>query len=108
MMYLKLIHGRKSPEEQLDNWGFEGPVIGPIKYVHATYFSTFTVGFYDAAAMEEARKLTGWGAWDELTLEMKVVADLVKAGDGYFGDWELSTERPDGKPWIGDSDQISS
>lgn len=36
-MYLGLFHGRNTPEEELDGWGFNGPIIGPLKYVHTTY-----------------------------------------------------------------------
>jgi hypothetical protein len=36
-VYLHLFHGRKSPDEQLDDWGEDGPVLGPLKYVHTTY-----------------------------------------------------------------------
>lgn len=29
-MYLKLLHGRNSLHENLDNWGFNGPIFGPL------------------------------------------------------------------------------
>jgi hypothetical protein len=32
-VYLELYHGRHSPDENLDDWGFEGPVLGPFPYV---------------------------------------------------------------------------
>ena len=37
MVYLELFHGRHSPDEVLDGWGFEGPVLGPYPFVHITY-----------------------------------------------------------------------
>ena len=36
-VYLELFHGRMTPEEELDGWGFEGPVLGPLPFVHITY-----------------------------------------------------------------------
>jgi hypothetical protein len=36
-LYLHLYHGRKDPDENLEDWGSEGPVIGPLAYVHTTY-----------------------------------------------------------------------
>ena len=35
--YLRLFHGRNEPDEQLDGWGFDGPVLGPISSFHVTY-----------------------------------------------------------------------
>lgn len=39
---LKLFHGRNTPYEQLDDWGFDGPALGPFERVQFTY-GTFTV-----------------------------------------------------------------
>lgn len=36
---LRLFHGRDDPEANLDDWGFEGPVLGPIDAVQFTYGS---------------------------------------------------------------------
>jgi hypothetical protein len=36
-IYLKLMHGRDDPEQQMDDWGFDGPVLGPLEAVHFTY-----------------------------------------------------------------------
>lgn len=29
-LYISLLHGRQSPNEELHDWGFSGPIIGPI------------------------------------------------------------------------------
>jgi len=44
MIYIHLYHGRKDPEEKLNDWGKDGPVIGPFDWFHGTYFSTFNFG----------------------------------------------------------------
>lgn len=36
-LYLKLFHGRDDPEQHMDDWGYDGPVIGPLQYAHTTY-----------------------------------------------------------------------
>jgi hypothetical protein len=43
-VYLHLFHGRKTPDENLDDWGSDGPVIGPLRYVHITYMATVRLG----------------------------------------------------------------
>ncbi len=34
---VRLFHGRKHPDERLDDRGFDGPVLGPLNGVHLTY-----------------------------------------------------------------------
>jgi hypothetical protein len=53
-MYLELFHGRETPDQQLDDWGKPGPVIGPLEYVHITYGSDIKFGFNDKT------KSDGW------------------------------------------------
>jgi hypothetical protein len=43
-VYLELFHGRHDPEEDLDDWGFDGPVIGPLPFFHMTYGSHIKMG----------------------------------------------------------------
>lgn len=43
-VYLELFHGRHSPYEKLDDWGFNGPVLGPFPFVHITYGSDIKTG----------------------------------------------------------------
>lgn len=86
---LYLFHGRTHPEENLDDWGFEGPTLKGVLYVHVTYMQTLTVGFNNKENFQKALTETGWRVWDDLTLEMSIVDDLVQTEDGYFGDWEL-------------------
>lgn len=35
-VYLYLFHGRATPDEDVEDWGCEGPAIGPLDYVHTT------------------------------------------------------------------------
>lgn len=44
MIYIHLYHGRKAPDQEMNDWGEDGPVIGPFDWFHGTYFSTFNFG----------------------------------------------------------------
>ena len=47
-LYLHLFHGRDDPEEDMDDWGFDGPTIGPLKFVHTTYTTDIKICFANA------------------------------------------------------------
>ncbi|MGD0072943.1 MAG: hypothetical protein ABSD31_01220 [Candidatus Binataceae bacterium] len=89
LMQILLIHGRKFPEEELQDWGFNGTPINDVEYIHMTYFSTFTIGFRTHKACELAREQTGWATFDDRVLEVSREHDLVRTKEGYFGDWEI-------------------
>jgi hypothetical protein len=36
-LYLRLYHGRKDPQENLEDWGSDGPVFGPYESIQITY-----------------------------------------------------------------------
>lgn len=81
-LYLKLLHGRMTPYEQLDTWGPDGPWIGPLRWVHVTYMSGVNLCFTDgkelvATSMEHE----GFGVFD----------DLLFYDGVYYGDWEIYT-----------------
>ncbi len=44
-MYLALFHGRESPDEPMDCWGFNGPLIGPILWCGTTYAMDIKIAF---------------------------------------------------------------
>lgn len=39
-VYIHLFHGRNSIDEDMDDWGFDGPLFGPFTHVQSTYGST--------------------------------------------------------------------
>jgi hypothetical protein len=94
---LFLYHGRKSPDEQPEDWGPEGPTILGVDSIHVTYLQSFYFRFIDWASFQAAITATGWEVWDasELCLRATVEDDLVRArfpdgSDGWFGDWSLT------------------
>jgi hypothetical protein len=36
-VYVELFHGRDSVNSELADWGSQGPILGPLKYVYTTY-----------------------------------------------------------------------
>ncbi len=46
-LYLGLFHGRDTPDADMDDWGFVGPIIGPLEYAHTTYASEIKLHFVD-------------------------------------------------------------
>ena len=75
--YLQLFHGRKNPYEILEDWGEEGPIIGPLDYIHTTY------------AVEIKFEISGRSdSYGWLTIH----GDLVYYDGYYYGDWSSFTE----------------
>jgi hypothetical protein len=37
MLYIRLFHGRTDPDQDMDDWGSDGPVFGPYEFAHTTY-----------------------------------------------------------------------
>ena len=37
MLYIRLFHGRTDLNQNMDDWGSDGPVLGPYKFAHTTY-----------------------------------------------------------------------
>ena len=47
MLYIRLFHGRTNPNQDMDDWGFDGPVLGPYQFAHTTYVSHVKLGRSD-------------------------------------------------------------
>ena len=43
-VYIELLHGRKTPDEVMDDFGPDGPVFGPFEWVHTTYGCDIKLG----------------------------------------------------------------
>lgn len=78
-MYLGLFHGRKDPNDPMkDGWGFNGPILGPLKWCHTTYASEV--------------KLCPVGHVDGFALPVK--GDVLRYKGLYYGDWSVFTIAP--------------
>lgn len=72
---LELFHGRRHPGDELEDWGFQGPVL-LADYVHATYGGDLKLGLPEPQ---------GDG-------ELHFVDDLVYYDGGFYGDWSVFPE----------------
>lgn len=73
-LYLKLMHGRDDPGQQMADWGFDGPVLGPFEAVHFTYLT-------------HVRCFPEGNAGDEL--ELCFHDDMLVYEGKYYGDFEI-------------------
>lgn len=48
---VRLFHGRSHPDELLEDWGFDGPCLGPLSGVHLTYGNGGVFGHDDERVM---------------------------------------------------------
>ena len=81
--YLRLYHGRKTPEEKLEDWGSEGPVFGPYESIQVTYGSH--IKMHKSDGFDDLH-------WHE---------DLIYYDDIFYGDMEIfsAEEIPETTPY---------
>ncbi|MBX9791389.1 MAG: hypothetical protein K2Y37_20910 [Pirellulales bacterium] len=77
-LYLRLYHGRSDPNQQMEDWGFNGPTFGPLSSVVMTYLSTI--------------RIHGMRANDEHWLETS--DGMVLWQGNYYGDFEVFAAGP--------------
>lgn len=82
-MYLGLFHGRNSRRENMDDWGFAGPVLGPLTYCHTTYMAYVHLHFENG---QDARICCNSG---HLNVDLEVVEDMIYFEGAYYGDWTV-------------------
>ncbi len=73
MLYIRLFHGRTDPDQDMDDWGSDGPVLGPYEFVHTTYAAFVRLGRRD-------------GICDELHV---LERDMLYYNGVYYGDWSV-------------------
>ena len=44
-LYLHLLHGRNQLDQEMTDWGFEGPTLGPLKFVQGIYLDYLWIEF---------------------------------------------------------------
>jgi len=92
-LFLTLIHGRNTLDEELSGWGFDGPCIGPFYWLHTTYMSTLQIG--------NDRMGTEWPGdqveRDFQEVELPIVNDLLCVDGKFYGDWEVVSVPPAGR-----------
>ena len=94
-MELRLYHGRKDPDQAMEENGFWYPVIPGVAHIIVTYLNTWRVEFESEQLKELVQKATGWEHWGDLVLSINVYEDMLQAlnSEGevcYFGDWQIA------------------
>ena len=76
-VYIRLFHGRADPAQNLGDWGYTGPTLGPFVAIHFTYLT-------------HVRCFPEGHRGDEMEL---VFAEECLAYDGsYYGDFEIVSD----------------
>ena len=96
-MYLGLYHGFKNEKERqvADDWGANGPMIGPLRYVHTTYACHIKFEFVDEADM---KKYGFTEHKDSLGID-KHACVVFKSMQ--YGDWTVFNVTKEGKVYNG-------
>jgi hypothetical protein len=75
-VYIKLLHGRDDPKQDMQDWDFNGPVLGPFEAVHFTY-------------RDHIRCIWNSGAQE---IELGFTDDLLTYEGKHYGDFEIAAE----------------
>lgn len=84
-LYLGLFHGRDDPREEMNDWGFPGPMIGPLKWVHTTYAFKIRIAF---ECETDARRY--FSTADRVQF-LEFNDDLLRFRGKFYGDWTVYT-----------------
>ena len=86
-LYLGCFHGRAKAEDEMDDWGAQGPMIGPLQYVHCTYMCDVRFAFVSRAAAKKYFEDKGPNSEEG---NFEVSEGLLNVGDGMlYGDWTV-------------------
>lgn len=84
-LYLALFHGRDDRREEMQKFGFAGPLLGPLRYCHTTYLYDIKIEF---ETVEDARLCCGSA---DKNVILSVVDDMIHFENAYYGDWSVFT-----------------
>ena len=82
----------------MEDWGFASQPIHGVAWVNLADFELLNVGFASSTALEAAQLQTGWTIWEDLILQTHARGGLIEAAGCYYGDFELTAQRPDENP----------
>ena len=82
-LYLGLFHGRDNPDESLEDWGSNGPIIGPLEHVHTTYATHIKLEF----KTEESARCFGFNP--ETMIDLNIQDGMVVFQNHWYGDWTV-------------------
>jgi hypothetical protein len=88
-IYIGLFHGRSTEDEELEDWGFNGPVIGPLKFWQTTYQHDIR-GEFDEKFKEFINKTyKQLGLCTDKAVSLEFRNNLVFIGEEFYGDYSV-------------------
>lgn len=74
-VYLQLYHGRTDPDAQMEDWGTDGPLIGPLEWIKVAYLRNIRIAFLKDGKIVDAF--------------FGIVDDMIFYDGVYYGDYEV-------------------
>jgi len=84
MILVQLLHGRNHPDDVLEDWGFNGPILGPYEWFHNTYGSDIKLG--------EEQFIKVASITDDIQLPPFNSDDLIELFGSYYGDMSVFSD----------------
>jgi hypothetical protein len=84
-LYLGMYHGRNTLDEDLSDWGFNGPMI-PIENLTVTYFEHYRIQVRPDL-VDTVSKM--FSALPEDWIDLAIVNDLLQCDGKFYGDWSI-------------------
>ena len=76
-IYIELLHGRTHPDEELNDWGYQGPILGPFPYFHVTYNATVNIGDNGLQVAGEEKEFPWWDKNDLMPFLFSFYGDIT-------------------------------
>jgi hypothetical protein len=83
-VYIELLHGRHYPNEELGDWGFNGPVLGPFPFFHITYGIHIKLGDEGIIVMGKEIDFPSWDSNDYIDFLGGLYGDMSVFGPEYI------------------------
>lgn len=98
-LWLHLFHGRDTTDEEMDDWGFDGPTLGPFSYIHTTYGVDVKFAMdRDAFRQSFPDLFEEWSSKGYSNVAGPLIEHNFSVVDGclefqgkYYGDWSVFT-----------------
>lgn len=85
-VYVALYHGRDDVDDEMEDWGFNGPLIGPLKSVYVTYHSHIRLIFLNA---DDEKRYIDAGVIGAEPFMLGWTDDMITSGGKFYGDWDV-------------------
>jgi hypothetical protein len=72
-LYLQLLHGRNQLDQEMTDWGFDGPTLGPLKFVQGIYLDHLRIEYAET----------------EQSIRIEYTEDCLIYDSKYFGQYTV-------------------